>query len=79
MRVKKMTKTAKRAIETTRIKNLQVDLSDKPKREKKLRGASAGTQVAVGEISYKQITSSGKEMKVATKKVITLYTKDGFK
>ena len=76
MRVKKITKTAKRAIEHAASR---VDLSDKPKREKKLRGASAGTQVAVGEISYKQVTSSGKEMKLATKKVITLYTKDGFK
>jgi len=73
MRVKKLTKTAKRVIKTTRIKNLQVDLSDKPKREKKLRGAAAGSPVGVGEISYKQITSSGKEMKLATKKVIALY------
>ena len=64
MRVKKLTKTVKKAIETARIKSLQVDLSDQPKREKKQRGAAAGSQVGVGEIAYKQVSSSGREMKL---------------
>jgi len=39
MRVKKLTKAAKKAIEAVRIKNLQVDLSSKPQRKKKRRGS----------------------------------------
>lgn len=38
MKVKKITKAAKKAIEAVRIKNLQVDFSSKPQRKKKRRG-----------------------------------------
>jgi hypothetical protein len=41
MRVKKLTKAAKKAIEAARIKNLQVDFNPKPQRKKKRRGCDA--------------------------------------
>ena len=47
MRVKKLTKAAKKAIEAVRIKNLQVDFSPKPQRKKKLRGSHSNMEGAI--------------------------------
>ena len=47
MKVKKLTKAAKKAIEALRIKNLQVDFSPKPQRKKKRRGFDADRENGV--------------------------------
>ena len=47
MKVKKLTKAAKKAIEAVRIKNLQVDFSPKPQRKKKRRGCDADRENGV--------------------------------